>query len=262
MTQSLHPSAQKGFALAAERYQNSRPDYPQMLSPWLQQQLQLSHNSTIIDVGSGTGKFIPDLQRISTDIIAVEPIAAMLEQLKISYPTLRSVQAYSHQLPFSNEFADAISCAQSFHWFANLATLTEFHRVLKDQGLLILIWNQRDINVPWVKALADVLQPLEGDTPRYHNQDWQHIFQQHIYFQPLIQHNFHHSHHGQVEQVVLQRLLSTSFIAALPTAEQQQLKQKFAEIVLQYTQKTATDLIDFPYITYVYVFRKISQNIG
>ncbi|WOE30575.1 MULTISPECIES: class I SAM-dependent methyltransferase [unclassified Acinetobacter] len=257
MTQSLHPSAQKGFSLAAERYQQARPHYPENITYWLKNHLQLTPNHIILDLGSGTGKFLPYLQQITSHIIAIEPISAMLEQLKISYPHIQTQQAYSHQLPFSNEFADAITCAQSFHWFAQPETLTELYRVLKPNAQLILIWNQRDIDIAWVKQLDDVLQTLESDTPRYHSHQWKKVFEQQTQFKPIAETTFSLSHHGTVEQVVLQRLLSTSFIAALPHAEQNKLKQQFADIVYTHTGKTAQDEIDFPYTTHVYAFQKI-----
>ena len=62
--------------------------------------------------------------------------------------------------------------------------------------------------------------------------------------------------HGPVEQVVSKRLLSTSFIAALPKEQQQQLKQQFEQIIKNYTDKGAEDMINFPYVTYIYVFKK------
>ena len=58
----------------------------------------------------------------------------MLQQLQQAHPTVECVQAFSDQLPLQNESVDAIVCAQSFHWFSNIETLTEMHRVLKPSG--------------------------------------------------------------------------------------------------------------------------------
>ena len=134
------------------------------------------------------------------------------------------------------------------------------HRVLKPSGHLGLIWNQRDTQVDWVKALDDLIQPLEGDTPRYHTQQWQNVFQQQSLFQLENVQTFPQQHIGTVEQVVSKRLLSTSFIAALPKAQQQQLKIQFEQLVFAYTQKQPQDEIAFPYITIAYDFKKINQK--
>ncbi|TCH64833.1 class I SAM-dependent methyltransferase [Acinetobacter sp. ANC 4862] len=257
MTQSLHPAAQKGFSSAAELYQQVRPGYPAEIVSWLQHQLQLGANSQVIDLGSGTGKFLPYLQQITSHIIAIEPVQEMLAQLQQAFPDIQTLQASSEQLPVAAHSVDAVICAQSFHWFSNLETLQQIHQVLKPSGHLALIWNQRDINVDWVKALADLIEPFEGNTPRYHSGKWKNVFEQQSLFQLENVQTFEQQHVGTVENVVSKRLLSTSFIAAMPEQEQQQLKALFEQLVFSYTGKYPQDEITFPYITYAYDFKKI-----
>ncbi|MFW1886651.1 class I SAM-dependent methyltransferase, partial [Acinetobacter nosocomialis] len=85
MTPSLPPAAQKGFSSAAELYQQVRPNYPAEIVSGLQERLQIHENSTVIDLGSGTGKFLPYLKQPRANIIAVEPIGEMLQQLQQAY---------------------------------------------------------------------------------------------------------------------------------------------------------------------------------
>ncbi|MDV2483654.1 MULTISPECIES: class I SAM-dependent methyltransferase [Acinetobacter] len=257
MTQSLHPAAQQGFGSGASLYQQVRPSYPQEVDTFLQDQLKVLPNSHIVDLGSGTGKFLPHLLKLTTQLTAVEPIASMLTELRQLYPQVATVQARSEQLPLPAQCADLVSCAQSFHWFANLQSLKEIHRILKPQAHLLLIWNQRDISVNWVNALAEMILPFEGDTPRFHNQDWRQVFADTDLFQLCHEQQFHHRHVGTVEQVVSKRLLSTSFIAAMPAAQQQQLKTQFEQLILEYTGLHAQDTIEFPYCTHVFIYQKI-----
>ena len=257
MTHSLHPAAQKGFSTAAELYQQARPNYPQAVVQWLIEDLALSPDSKVVDLGAGTGKFLPYLKQATPNIIAVEPVSEMLEQLKIVHPDVQTLQAKSDQIPLESESIDAVLCAQSFHWFANIETFNEIHHVLKPEGHLGLVWNQRDENIDWVKALADLLATLEGDTPRYHSGQWKQVFENQFLFQLETAKVFPQLHTGTVENVVSKRLLSTSFIAAMPEQEQLKLKHKFEQIVSEYTGKQAQDEIDFPYVTYVYNFRKL-----
>ena len=260
MTQSLHPAAQKGFSSAAELYQQVRPSYPQNIPLWLQDRLKVTSQAQALDLASGTGKFLPYLQQLTQNIIAVEPVTEMLAQLKQTYPHIKTVQSFSHDIPIESNSIDIVTCAQAFHWFANIETLTEVHRILKKDGFFVLIWNQRDIRVDWVKALAEYLIPLEGDTPRFHSDLWKNVFKKQNLFKPFEEITFTQIQHGTVEQVVSNRLLSTSFIAAMPKAEQQKLKVDFEKIVEDYTRKSAQDEIDFPYTTYVYIFQKISSE--
>ena len=71
---------------------------------------------------------------------------------------------------------DAVVCAQSFHWFATREALHEIRRVLKPGGAFGLVWNLRDDSVPWVAALTRIMQPFEGDAPRFHSQKWRDVF--------------------------------------------------------------------------------------
>ena len=182
------------------------------------------------------------------------------QQLRLAHPEVKAVQAFSSALPLPSQSVRAVFCAQSFHWFATAETLAEIHRILQQDGNLVLIWNQRDIRTGWVKALADILAPLEGDTPRCHSGAWKTAFQQQPWFKLEQEMAFSQLHHGTVEQVVSKRLLSTSFIAALPQAQQQALKLQFEQAVFERSGKRAQDEIDFPYITQVYVFKKTAEK--
>lgn len=259
MTHSLHPAAQKGFSSVAELYQQVRPDYPQDVVKWLKKDLELDPHSSVVDLGAGTGKFLPYLKQVTPHIIAVEPITEMLEQLKIVHPDVQTLQAKSDKIPLNSASIDAVLCAQSFHWFANIETLNEIHQILKPNGHLGLIWNQRDEQTDWVKALTNVLLPIEGDTPRYHSGQWKQVFENQLLFQLESTQVFSQLQTGTVESVVSKRFLSVSFIASMPEIEQHKLKQQFEQIVFEYTGKRPQDEIDFPYKTYVYNFKKLES---
>lgn len=255
MTQSLHRAASAGFSQAASLYQQVRPDYPIALHAWLQQ-LQLPKDAQLMDLGAGTGKFLPHLLPLSTHIVAVEPVANMLAELQQRYPQVHSIQRQIENLDLPAQSFDAIFCAQSFHWFANAQAIKQISQLLKPNAHLVLIWNQRDINVDWVQALAKLIEPLEQDTPRFHHMHWLDALQQQNTLVLEKLQLFQHQQHGTVEDIVAKRLLSTSFIAALSADQQQQLKAQFEAVVFAYTGKHPHDAIDFPYTTYVYHFIK------
>ncbi|KAA8733832.1 methyltransferase domain-containing protein [Acinetobacter qingfengensis] len=257
MSSVLHPAAQQGFSLGAELYQQARPAYPEDLIDWLTHQLHISKKSKVIDLGAGTGKFLPYLKQVSDQVFAIEPIDELLAQLKLAHPDVYTIQTDSKNLTLPSNSIDAICCAQSFHWFANAESLYEIYHVLKPQAALGLIWNQRDTAVDWVQAIADLLTPLEQDTPRFHNGHWQKIFEQEkSLFQLKSLKKFHLEHQGSVEQVVVNRILSTSFISAASDAEKLYIRQQLLEIIQKYCNKTAEDEITFPYVTYAYHYEK------
>ncbi len=255
MTQSLHPATQ-GFEIAAALYQHARPNYPAALNDYLKT-LTLTPHTPLLDLGSGTGKFLPYLLSLGHQVIAADPVAPMLAQLQQVYPEVQTLHAQAEQLPLPDQHVALVSCAQSFHWFAHLDALKEIHRVLQPQGELLLIWNQRDTTLDWVAAIAELLLPLEGDTPRYHSENWKKVFENQKLFASVEQRCFTHWHEGRVADVVLARIASTSFIAKLPHHQQQYIQQQLADLVLQYTGKAVEDQIAFPYVTSVYRFKKL-----
>lgn len=256
MTQSIHPSAAQGFRHSAELYQQVRPSYPAEIAAWLQQYYQTQTEPHCMDLGAGTGKFLPTLQSLTPHILAIEPIDQMRAELQAQYPNINCQAGLSHALPCVSQSIDAVFCAQAFHWFANTESLDEMARVLKAQGDLFLIWNQRDLAVDWVNAIAKLIYPLEGNTPRYHSGQWQKVIQTYGGFTEKNQLMWRFDHVGTVEQVVSKRLMSTSFIAALSDLEQLNLKQQIEQIVQRYTGLNATDEIAFPYVTHLYHYQK------
>ncbi|MCT6981069.1 class I SAM-dependent methyltransferase, partial [Salmonella enterica subsp. enterica serovar Oranienburg] len=76
-----HTSAQQGFSTQAVTYAQGRPNYPRQLTGWLADVLRIDAQSTVIDLGAGTGKFTRLLNALAPTLIAVEPVQAMAAQL-------------------------------------------------------------------------------------------------------------------------------------------------------------------------------------
>ena len=212
---NIHRAAASGFAKGAATYVKGRPDYPPDVGDWLRGDLALCKGKTVLDLGAGTGKFVPYLRATGATPIAVEPIPAMLAQLVELNPGIAAKEGSAEHIPLEDSSVDAVVCAQAFHWFARREALGEIRRVLKPDGVLGLIWNVRDESVAWVAALSEIMRPFEGDTPRHHRQEWRRLFPAEG-FGPLRERRFVNGHAGSPEHVIIDRVLSTSFIAALP----------------------------------------------
>ena len=159
----VHPIATGGYGRSADSYVRGRPDYPPAALDWLRSDLGLGPGQTALELGSGTGKFTRLLVETGADIAAVEPVAAMLDELRRSLPAVTALQGTAQRIPAADASADAVICAQAFHWFASADSLAEIHRVLKPGGMLGLIWNVRDQSVGWVAELTRIMAPYEGD---------------------------------------------------------------------------------------------------
>src|SRR5690606_1499307 len=125
---------------------------------------------------------------------------------------------------------DALVCAQAFHWFATTSALAEMSRVLKPGGRFGLIWNMHDESNPWVAAISDIIRPYEGDAPRAYRGTWKSAFPVPT-LGPLEAQRFPYGHTGSPEDVVVNRSLSTSFIAKLPDAERENVTGRLRELI-------------------------------
>jgi SAM-dependent methyltransferase len=251
----IHPTAAEGFTAGAASYVAGRPEYPAALERWLAHELALGRGKTVLDLGAGTGKFSRSLLSAGATVIAVEPVAAMRKQLVRQYPLVDARSGSAEQIPLPDASVNAVVCAQSFHWFATPASLREIHRVLQPNGAFALVWNVRDDRVPWVKQLTAIMAPYEGDAPRYHSQQWRTLFPARG-FSPLREQSFPNRHTGPPEQVIVERILSVSFIAALPATEQDRVKTQLRELIGQAPELAGKAEVAFPYETKVFVCNK------
>jgi ubiquinone/menaquinone biosynthesis C-methylase UbiE len=113
----------KGYETGASAYVAGRPAYPAEAIDWLQNVLGVGPGRRVLEVGAGTGKFIPILQRCGGEISAVEPIKEMREQLMRDFPVVEALDGTADAIPLTDNSVDAVVCAQSFHWFATAASV-------------------------------------------------------------------------------------------------------------------------------------------
>ncbi|ASV38458.1 SAM-dependent methyltransferase [Pseudomonas sp. NS1(2017)] len=253
----VHTSAQQGFSTQAVTYAQGRPDYPRQLTGWLADTLHIDAQSSVIDLGAGTGKFTRLLSTLAPTLIAVEPVAAMGAQLTKLLPDVRLVNGTAQSIPLPAASADAVVCAQAFHWFSTEAALAEIHRVLKPDGRLGLVWNVRDESVDWVAAITDIITPYEGDTPRFHTGRWREAFTGEYFSEPEMT-CFPYSHVGSPQEVIMDRFLSVSFIAALPEASKAVVTAQLQALIDTHPALKGRDTVAFPYQTQAYVCHRLS----
>lgn len=257
MSHPIHDAAQRGYTQAPDSYQRGRPEYPQALAGWLGATLGLREGARVVDVGAGTGKFTQLLARTGATVTAVEPVEAMRQKLSAGQPGVRALAGTAEALPLADGEADVLVCAQAFHWFANAQALREMHRVLRPGGRLGMVWNVRDESCDWVAAITEIITPYEGDAPRYYTGQWKRPFEAQALFAPLQLTEFPHGHSGAFEQVVIDRIASVSFIAALPPAERELVEAKLRALPQRFAV-LREPVITFPYVTQAWHAERLS----
>jgi SAM-dependent methyltransferase len=255
----IHRTAAQGFAAGAAAYAAGRPDYPRELALWLAGELGLRPGRKALDLAAGTGKFTAALLATGAHVIAVEPVAAMLEQLVSQYPEVDARSGFAQSIPLEDASVDAVVCAQAFHWFATAEAMHEIGRVLKPGGAFGLVWNVRDDRVPWVAELGRIMKPYQGDAPRFSSQQWRNVFPA-PGFGPLRERMFSHSHSGPPEKVIIDRIMSVSFMAALPADEQARVTAQLWAVIANSPELAGRSSVTFPYRTLACVCTRDAVN--
>ncbi len=116
----------------------------------------------VADVGAGTGLFARLLVRPGRSVVAIEPSAAMLDELRAAVPEAVALQGTGERMPVAAASIDAVVFAQAWHWVDVPAATAEVARVLRPGGTLGLVWNLRVERVPWVRALGTAMR-ADGD---------------------------------------------------------------------------------------------------
>jgi SAM-dependent methyltransferase len=251
----IHAAAQIGFGTEAQSYAKGRPEYPADLLGWLAKDLGLGSGAAALDLGAGTGKFTRLLRQTGAQVFAVEPVEAMRQQLARAMPDVQLHSGTAQAIPLPDASVDAVLCAQAFHWFATAQALREIHRVLRPGGKLGLVWNVRDESVDWVAAITAIITPYEGDAPRFYKGDWRTPFADAAaaaLFGPLARSDFSYEHAGPAEEVIIDRFLSVSFIAALPPDDKARVSDQLHALIASHPALRGQPRIAFPYQTQAY----------
>jgi SAM-dependent methyltransferase len=150
------------FTGLAEVYDRSRPSYPDAALQAVTDRARLGLDSLLVDVGCGTGISSRLFTARGIPVVGVEPNDDMRRQAEAApspagpKPEYRAGRAEATGLPAG--VADAVLSAQAFHWFEPDAALREFHRILKPNGWVALLWNERDESDPLTAEYGAIIR--------------------------------------------------------------------------------------------------------
>ena len=126
-----------------EDYSKYRPTYPNELFEFLQKEYKIS-NKTIAELGAGTGKFSFIASDYCKKLYYIEPNIDMLNKGKEYCKNKNNIifiNASAENTTLSENSVDIIFAVQSFHWFNKEELKKEVKRVLKQNGLFAIVWN-------------------------------------------------------------------------------------------------------------------------
>lgn len=150
------------FADRVDNYVKYRPHYPQEMFDFLLSKHILTENSVIADIGSGTGISTEPFLKLNLEVFAIEPNKEMreaAEKLLSVHKNFHSVNATAENTTIKDHSVDIIVAGQAFHWFDKEKAKQEFKRILKPEGYVVLLWNDRRTDsTEFLRSYEDFLQ--------------------------------------------------------------------------------------------------------
>ena len=130
-------------------YARYRPSYPPELMELLRAEAGLRPEHVVADVGSGTGLLSEPFLANGNVVYAVEPnraMAAAAHDALGGNARFRDVDGRAEATGLEPGSVDFIVVGQAFHWFDVPRARTEFLRVLRPRGWVVLVWNIRRVD--------------------------------------------------------------------------------------------------------------------
>ena len=152
------------FANRVDNYVKYRPSYPTAVLDCLREECGLEETAVIADIGSGTGILARLFLQNGNRVLGIEPNKEMREageRLLAAFPKFRSLNATAEATSLPDSSVDFVTAGQAAHWFDKEKSLAEFHRILRPNGFVVLVWNTMDF------AASPFMQGYEQLTLRY-----------------------------------------------------------------------------------------------
>jgi SAM-dependent methyltransferase len=132
------------YTSKAEVYAHSRWQYAPAAVNTIAQVAGLTKQSTVVELGAGTGILTRPLQKFAGAVFAVEPDISMARWIVSDSEyasTCFVLAAPAECVPLPGGLADLVAAAQAVHWFEPTAARLEINRILKPGGWLALLRN-------------------------------------------------------------------------------------------------------------------------
>jgi SAM-dependent methyltransferase len=257
-------AAAVGFGANAVDYERSRPTYPDEAVDQLRELFGVGPGVRVLDLAAGTGKLTRLLVAAGAEVVAVEPVAAMREQLEALVARagggapVEVLEGTAESIPLPGASVEVVTIAQAFHWFEPGPALAEVHRVLRPGGGLALLWNTRDRSVDWVRAFGEILWAAHEERPydSYHDVDHAAVVADAGGFTPLQEWSCDWQQPFD-EDLLVSRAASVSVVGTLPPGERAVVLEQVRQLCRTHPDLAGRPEFGFPYTTRLFWCRRV-----
>ena len=150
----------ESFGADADRYDRSRPSYPQALVDRI---VAASPGRELLDVGCGTGIVARQFQAAGCRVLGVDADARMAGLARQRGLDVE-VAKFEDWDPAGRAF-DAVVCGQAWHWIDPVAGAAKAAQALRPGGLFAVFWNAMEPPPDIAEAFAAVFRRVMTEFP-------------------------------------------------------------------------------------------------
>jgi SAM-dependent methyltransferase len=202
----------------------------------------------VLDLGAGTGLLTEVLVAAGHEVVAVDPSAEMLGQLRARLPQVETATGDAERVPLPDADVDAVVAGQAAHWFDPERAAPELRRVLRPGGAVGLVWNTRDERVPWVRALGKALAAEARGRAADRG-----VVEA---FARALPATVTHTESSLLQQVTVEQVVAgigtRSFVATMDAARREALLGRLQGLLAQHPDVRGRTVLDLPYRTDAY----------
>ncbi len=154
------------FNNKTKEYAIGRPSYPTDVLK-VMRDLGISEQSSIADIGAGTGLLTNLLGELGCNVLAIEPNEYMLKECRrycSKNNNIEFIHAPAEDTTLNDNSVDIITIAQAFHWFDKQICKIEFQRILKRNGYVIILFNEMQLDSQLAQEYTGVLHKYKVKT--------------------------------------------------------------------------------------------------
>ncbi len=164
-------NALKSCSEKIENYLRYQPGYPKKILNYLYEEVGLSRESVIADIGSGTGVLTRLLLERGSRVVAIESDDKMREiaerLLSDEFQRFVSLNATAENTTLFNDSVNFIFCTHSFKHYCTDKCRKEFLRIIKPSGAFVFLYNRLNKEEGFLKELQKLLDQYSIQTEKY-----------------------------------------------------------------------------------------------
>lgn len=236
-------------------YAKYRPRYPREIVGFLRSEWGLTPDWTIADIGSGTGISSKLFLKNGNTVTGVEPNDAMratAEEYLDDFQCFTSIDGNAEATTLNDNSVEMVLAGQAFHWFDQEACKVEFKRILKPNGIVVLMWNERQLDTTdYLREYEQMLMKYATDYTKVRHDNFDDALLAGFFGYPPAKAVFPNVQNFDLDGAK-GRLMSSSYVPAKGEPRFDEMIGELADLFAKHSQNGRIDVL---YDTKVYVGR-------